>query len=361
MNKNFWKELASQGPIVALAPMDGYCDSAYRQVNKTIAPGIIPFSEFYSADGLVHSKDLAKRVLPHADIEKPLIIQIFGKDPEKFRQAAILIESYGVSGIDINMGCPAKKVVKSGHGSSLMINRDTAFKIVEEMAKAVKIPISVKTRLGWENHDLLVEFCKGLENAGADLITVHGRTYKQAFTGKADFTGIYDLKQHLNIPVIANGDVMDYADGARKVLHPTNRSEIVYPGEESIIGKAAGMKNLDGFMIGRASFGNPWCFLPDGRRPILAEILEVMELHAKLLIDTKGPKGALEIRKHLVQYLHGFPGVKEYRTRLVHTETIDDVFGVTADIRRDHADLIGKTLETDETAAFTEAWDQCNG
>lgn len=93
-----------------------------------------------------------------------------------------------------------------------MINRETAFRIVEEMAKTVKIPISVKTRLGWENPDLLVEFCKGLENAGADLITVHGRTYKQAFEGKADFTGIYELKQNLNIPVIANGDIMNYAE-----------------------------------------------------------------------------------------------------------------------------------------------------
>lgn len=287
MNKNFWKELAARGPIVALAPMDGYCDSAYRQVNKTIAPDIIPFSEFYSADGLVHSKDLAKRVLPHAEIEKPLIIQIFGKDPEKFRQAAILIESYGVSGIDINMGCPAKKVVKSGHGSSLMINRDTAFRIVEEMAKAVKIPISVKTRLGWADHALLVEFCQGLENAGADLITVHGRTYQQAFTGKADFTGIYDLKQHLGIPVIANGDVMDYSDGVRKILHPSHRNELIYPSDQSVLGLGGDMKNLDGFMIGRASFGNPWCFLPNGHRPMLQEILEVMELHARLLIETK--------------------------------------------------------------------------
>jgi tRNA-dihydrouridine synthase B len=287
MTKNFWKELAARGPIVALAPMDGYCDSAYRQVCKTIAPNVIPFSEFYSADGLVHSKDLAKRVLPHADIEKPLIIQIFGKDPEKFRQAAIIIESYGVSGIDINMGCPAKKVVKSGHGSSLMINRDTAFRIVEEMAKAVKIPISVKTRLGWDNHDLLVDFCKGLENAGADLISVHGRTYKQAFTGKADFTGIYDLRQHLGIPVVANGDIMGYADGTRKILHPANRDTLVFPGEESVLGTGGGWKNLDGFMIGRASFGNPWCFLPDGHRPTLGEILEIMELHARLLIETK--------------------------------------------------------------------------
>jgi tRNA-dihydrouridine synthase B len=158
MNKNFWSDLASHGPIVALAPMDGYCDSPYRQIVKKIAPKTVVFSEFYSADGLVHSKDLQKKALTHDPSEYPLIIQIFGKDPVMFREAAKIIESYGITGIDINMGCPAKKVVKSGHGSSLMINRDTAFRIVEEMSQAVKIPISVKTRLGWENSDLLIEF-----------------------------------------------------------------------------------------------------------------------------------------------------------------------------------------------------------
>lgn len=104
-----------------------------------------------------------------------------------------------------------------------MINRDTAFQIVEEMSKAVKIPVSVKTRLGWENPDLLVDFVKGLENAGANLISVHGRTYKQAFTGKADLTGIYELKQYVGIPVICNGDVMSYEDGLAKMVHPLNR------------------------------------------------------------------------------------------------------------------------------------------
>ena len=120
------------------------------------------------------------------------------------------------------MGCPAKKIVKSGHGSSLMINTDTAFRIIEEMSRAVKIPISVKTRLGWENWENLIDFCRGLENAGANLITVHGRTYKQAFTGSADFTGIYELKKHLSIPVIANGDVMDYDDGISKIIQKNN-------------------------------------------------------------------------------------------------------------------------------------------
>mgnify|MGYP002150836838 FL=1 len=118
------------------------------------------------------------------------------------------------------MGCPAKKVVKSGHGSSLMINRDTAFQIVEEMSRAVKIPVSVKTRLGWADHSLLTEFCTGLQNTGANLITVHGRTYQQAFKGSADFTGIYDLKQYLSIPVLGNGDVMGYEDGMKKIIHP---------------------------------------------------------------------------------------------------------------------------------------------
>lgn len=309
--------------------MDGYGDSPYRQIIKKIAPETVVFSEFYSADGLCHSKDLQEKALKHAKIEQPLIIQIFGKDPLRFAEAAKIIESYGITGIDINMGCPAKKVVKSGHGSSLMINRDTAFKIVEEMSKAVKIPISVKTRLGWDNHELLVDFVKGLENAGANLISVHGRTYKQAFTGKADFTGIHELKQHVSIPVIANGDILSYDDGLAKIIHPENRN-----------GKISEYKNLDGFMIGRASFGNPWCFLPGNYVPTLAEILETMEEHGKILWEWKNRKGMMEARKHLVQYLHGFPNVKEYRSRLVQVESPEDIHAVIADIRASNSDIL---------------------
>lgn len=270
MSQNFWNDLVQKGPIVALAPMDGYTDSPYRRIVKETHSDVVCFSEFYSADGIAKSSTLAEKVLPHDAIERPLVVQIFGKDPEMFRKAAIAIESYGVAGIDVNMGCPAKKVVKSGHGSSLMINTDTAFRIIEEMTKAVSIPISVKTRLGWENYENLVDFCKGLENAGAKLITVHGRTYKQAFEGKADWTGIYDLKKHLSIPVLGNGDVLDYDDGASRIVCPTD-SDV----------------RLDGFMIGRSSFGNPWCFRPGKYVPTLREILEKMDRHADLLISTK--------------------------------------------------------------------------
>ncbi len=350
--------------------MDGYCDSPYRQIVKRIAPETVVFSEFYSADGLVHSKDLQRKALTHDTSEYPLIIQIFGKDPLKFAEASKIIESYGITGIDINMGCPAKKVVKSGHGSSLMINRDTAFRIVEEMSKAVKIPISVKTRLGWEDPSLLIDFCKWLENAWANLITVHGRTYKQAFTGKADFTGIYELRQHLNIPVICNGDVISYDDGVRKMVHPNNRKQVSENSDQDTVEqnftkndpdisylRPHTYRNLDGFMIGRASFGNPWCFLPDNYEPTLGEILETMAEHGRLLWEWKNRKGMMEARKHLVQYLHGFPGVKEYRSSLVHVESVEDIQKVLDQIRHDHPTLLSERISNYNPESQMAVWD----
>lgn len=319
MNKDFWKNKAKEWKICFLAPMDGYWDSAYRQTMKSVAPHIMCISEFYSADGLIHSKFLAQSVLPHSTIEKPLIIQIFWKDPEKFAQATKLIEWYGIAWIDINMGCPAKKVVRSGHGSCLFINQDTAFRIVEAMSKATNLPISVKTRLSFDGNQNLIEFAKGLENAWANMITIHGRTAKQMYTGKADFTNIYELKKHLSIPVIGNGDILNYDDGMKKV------------------------QDLDGFMIGRCSFGNPWCFLPWSYQPTLEEVLNVMEFHASKLVEVKGErKGCLEIRKHLVQYLKWFPGVKDYRKRLVTSENLIGIDTILKDIRTEFHDYLDK-------------------
>lgn len=186
---------------------------------------------------------------------------------------------------------------------------------------------------------------KGLENAGANLISVHGRTYKQAFTGKADFTGIYELKQHVNIPVICNGDILSYDDGLSKIIHPDNRD-----------GKISEKKNLDGFMIGRASFGNPWCFLPGEYIPTLAEILQTMEEHGTLLWEWKNRKGMMEARKHLVQYLHGFPHVKEYRSRLVQVENPDDIFAIIADIRAQNHDLLHERLGGVNPDSMKETW-----
>ena len=334
--------------------MDGYGDSAYRQSMKRIAPHIYCISEFYSADWLVHSKFLGQSVLPHSDIEKPLIIQIFGKNPETFAGAAKIIETYGVAGIDVNMGCPAKKVVRSGHGSSLIISENTAFDIVKALDEATPLPVSVKTRLSFDGNQDLITFAQWLQKAGAKLITIHGRTAKQAYTGKADFTNIYELKRNLDIPVICNGDVLNFTDGMQKV------------------------QDLDGFMIGRCSFWNPWAFIPapslqqdfilrhsdspllplfeaGGKYfhpenllencyiPTLAEMLEAMEFHATQLVLTKWErKGSLEIRKHLVQYLKSFPDAKEYRKALVTTESIEHTKNTLAEIRVRFASELGK-------------------
>ncbi len=321
MNKNFWQEqLTLHDKLCFLAPMDWYGDSAYRQAMKRVAPHIYCISEFYSADGLVHSKFLADSVLPHQEIEKPVIIQIFWKDPAMFAKAAKIISDpkYNVAWIDVNMWCPAKKVVRSGHGSSLLINEQTAFDIVKALDEATHLPISVKTRLSFDGNQDLIHFAQGLQTAWAKLVTIHGRTAKQAYTWSADFTNIYELQKNMDIPVVWNGDVQNYDDGMAKV------------------------QNLSGFMIGRRSFWNPWCFIgeklaeqqrdiyPLGTfsgwcyQPTLWEMLEAMEFHAAQLVATKGErKGSLEIRKHLVQYIKSFPWVKEYRKRLVTTESIE--------------------------------------
>ena len=319
--KDFWKKLSEKWPIAFLSPMDWYTDSAYRQTNKLINKDVMVVSEFYSADWLVHSKFLKDSVLPHKEIEKPLILQILRKDPEMFAKAAKIIESYNVAWIDINMWCPAKKVVKSGHWSGLLINQDTAFKIVETINKATKLPISVKTRLSFDWSGNLIEFVKWLENAWAWLVTVHWRTAKQAYTWNANFSQIYDLKKSVSIPVICNGDIENYEDWLKKLHSPDNTAI------------------LDWFMIWRHSFWNPWCFLPNKEIlekndfvwnwkflsnqycPTLREILNAMEFHFKALLETKWEKKAtLDIRKHLVQYLKWFPWVAKYRKRLVTIE-----------------------------------------
>ncbi len=198
--------------------MDWYWDSAYRQSMKRISPHIFCISEFYSADGLVHSKFLADAVLPHEPMEWPLIIQIFWKDPEMFAKAAKIISKskYNIAWIDINMWCPAKKVVRSWHWSSLLINEETAFNIVKTMNEATDLPISVKTRLSFDWNQDLIRFAKWLEEAWASLLTIHWRTAKQAYTWNADFTNIYKLKDHVNIPVICNWDIENYTDWAKK-------------------------------------------------------------------------------------------------------------------------------------------------
>jgi len=293
-------------PIVALAPMDGITDTAYRRVVRRFDRDAVLFSEFTSADGFLRSAKVRRR-LDFAAEEQPYFVQLFGSTPRAFVEAALTLQDQGVAGIDINMGCPSKKIVASQHGSGLMRDVDAACRIVEAVATACRVDVSVKTRLGWRDASGLVPFARALADAGASLITIHGRTYDQAFGGRADWAPIQALKEHLAIPVLGNGDVRDFDDGVAK------------------------LGRLDGFMIGRAAIGNPWAFLrdPARRRPSMAERVETILLHYELIRAQKREDAArglvrdaerlalIEFRKHLVGYLRGFELAKHARVALL--------------------------------------------
>lgn len=307
-----WSEIKK--PVFCLAPMEGYTDSSYRRLISTISPEVICYTEFTSADGLKYGSSKSFQKISFTDIERPLIVQVFGKKVEHFVEVAKVIEEMGADGIDINMGCPSKKVVGSCHGSALFNHPDLAQDIVNSMSKVVDIDVSVKMRVGYESYDenKFLSFVKGLEAAGAKALAIHGRTTAQKYRGSADWSPIYLAKKTLNIPVIGNGDI--------------TTKEIA---KERLAG------GIDGIMVGRGTFGNPWFFKEiisylNGEEYIapqtLLEKLPTIRMHAEFAIEHKGEKvGALEMRKHLANYIKGVPNASDFRFRLVRVATLDDV------------------------------------
>ncbi|MCF7845705.1 MAG: tRNA dihydrouridine synthase DusB [Candidatus Peribacteraceae bacterium] len=304
-----WKK--APRPIIALAPMAGYTDSAFRQLIRHFSKRTILWSEFVSADALKFDSKKSKQMLAFAKREQPFVAQIFGRRPENFVEAAKFVESIGASGVDLNFGCPAKKVVNSDHGSALLKNPKLASEIISMVAKSVKIPTSVKMRLGIADDKNLENFAKMVESSGAQLLTIHGRTAKQMYRGEADFEPIYRVKKLLQIPVLGNGDI----DSVDKFFNQ--------------------LGNLDGLMIGRAAVTNPWIFREienrlagkDSRTPktLKAKIPTILK-HARLLVDTKGEKRAmLEMRKFSANYVRGEAGAKKLRAKLVRTEKLSEL------------------------------------
>lgn len=313
--------------------MAGYSDSAFRQIIKEIAPETITFSEMVSSDGLRYNSKTNQNLMQFKEFERPFIVQLFGKVPENFSIAAKMVEEMGADGIDINMGCPANKVIKSNHGAALIKNPALAQEITQATAEATKLPVSVKTRLGWEDESTLIDFCKGIEKAGAKMMAIHGRTYKQAFRGIANWEPIYKLKKELNIPVIGNGDICSIEDAEEK------------------------LQNLDGFMVGRATFGNPWLMqeltehfykrVPlegdiGGVNPQSENFAEywikyhkpIILKHCEYAIEMKGERIAMnEMRKHLAMYVKGLPNARELRTELVLVNNLKEVETILAKVK----------------------------
>lgn len=303
MKKDFWKKLPK--PIVGLAPMDGYSDSAFRRTCKAVNPDLITVTEFTSADGLSYGAERLKQKLAFHPSENPVFAQIFGKNTETFIRATKVCEEMGFAGIDINMGCPAKKVVKSEHGVALRKNTEAACRLVDAVASNTDLPVSVKTRLGWSDASGLIPFAKAIQNAGADMLCLHARTYLEPYNVPAQFEHLYELKPELDIPLIINGGITSLQDGYQK------------------------LGNCDGFYIGQASFGNPWVFSEAGAPKTFAEKYPLILKHTQWLIEHKGEAvGTREIRKHLLQYVKGIHNAKAFRSQLVHVKNLTDVKAV---------------------------------
>ncbi|MDA1353129.1 MAG: tRNA-dihydrouridine synthase [bacterium] len=306
-DKTFWDTLPR--PIVGLAPMDGYSDSAFRHICKKVNPDIVTVTEFTSADGISFSASKLMRKLSFHPEEQPVIAQIFGKNEETFIRATKVCQDMGFSGIDINMGCPSKKVVQSEHGVALRRKPDLAYRLIEAVASNTHLPVSVKTRLGWDNAEDLISFSKGAQNAGANMICIHARTYLEPYNVPAQWEHLYALKQELSIPVLGNGGIVSLKDGLEKC------------------------QNLDGFLIGQASFGNPWVFTEEGMPSSFVDKLPIIKLHAEYLVENKGETvGCREIRKHLLQYVKGFKGAKLFRSKITHVDSLSAIDEVLAEI-----------------------------
>ncbi len=312
------------GGNLTLGPMAGVTDFAFRGVCHRLGAALTT-TEMVSAKALTYHDEKTKELLYIPPDEHPSAAQIFGHEPEVMAEAAqMALEISGADILDINMGCPVGKIVKSGDGSALMKTPELAAKIVESVKKAVSVPVTVKFRKGWDNGSAnAVEFAKRMEASGADAVAVHGRTRAQMYAGRADWDIIREVRRAISIPVIANGDVFT----------PEDASHILrYTGCELA-------------MIGRGSFGNPWLFergqaAIDGREipelPPLGERIELAEQQIVTLAARLGEhRACMEARHQLPWYLHGIPHSAVYRQELVQVNTLEDIHRVCRGIKRD--------------------------
>ena len=308
---------------VALGPMAGVTDWAFRTVCAQMGAGIT-VTEMVSSRALVY-KDKKSAALLRKNEGSLCGAQIFGNDPAIMAQAAQLaLEISGCDFIDINMGCPMPKIANSGDGCGLMRTPELAGEITAAVAAAVKVPVTVKCRLGWDKSSInVLDFTKRMEDNGAAMVTVHGRTRGMLYSGVADWDMITKVKRQLSIPVLANGDIVS-GESAAKCLKRTG---------------------ADGVMIGRATFGDPWIFAevkaalegkPIPEHPVLAERIDVAVRQLELAREDHGEHIAcLEARKHFNWYLRGVSHSAFYKNQISSLSTMEDVYRIAKEIKRD--------------------------
>jgi len=297
---------------VMLSPLAGVTDNIFRRLVRKWAPDSLLFTEMINATSL--KKGYGTQKINQIDLEKgPVGVQIFDNRPYAVSEAAKQAEDFGAFLIDINMGCPVKKIAKKGGGSALIKDPKLATELVKKVVRAVKVPVTVKTRLGWNSKEENIEdFLLKLQDAGATMITLHGRTRKQGFAGKSDWEMIGKLKKSLEIPVIANGDIKNGED-ALNCLKKTN---------------------ADGVMIGRGILGSPWKIgeidyaireIKNFKEPNLEQKLSLIIEHLDELIKEKGDHGLLIARKHISWTCKDFKGASNLRNKLIRAVDKNEV------------------------------------
>lgn len=294
---------------VLQSPLSGVTDLVFRRLVRRYAPNSMLYTEMVNATGLHYVKELPK-IMEVDPNERPISIQLFDCRPDFLAEAAQMAVQEGADTVDINMGCPVNKITKNGGGSSLLRQPEIAEAIVRSVANAVPVPVTVKTRIGWNDSEItIVEFARRMEAAGAQMITVHGRTRAQGYNGPARWEWITRVKQSVAIPVIANGDIFSVAAAVRCL-------------EET---------GADGVMCSRGTMGYPFLvgevdhFLRTGEErpaPTPVEKLLCAREHLVMLWEYKGDRGVRQARKHMTWYAKGFPGAAELRGQVSVIETV---------------------------------------
>ena len=310
-----------------LAPMEDVSDPPFRAVCKDNGADLM-YTEFISSEGLIRNAIKSQRKLDIFDYERPVGIQIFGGDEEAMALSAAIVDTVNPDLLDINFGCPVKKVVCKGAGAGVLKDIDLMVRLTAAVVKNSTLPVTVKTRLGWDDNSKNIEtVAERLQDVGIKALSIHGRTRAQMYKGEADWTLIAEVKNNprITIPIFGNGDI----DSPQKALEYKNRY------------------GVDGIMIGRAAIGYPWIFreikhfIQTGNLlnpPTVEERVAVCKKHLLRSIEWKGPiVGVLEMRRHYANYLKGLPGIKEYRGKLVTLKEFDEITAILDEVENKYA------------------------